>query len=468
MTRNRVEDVWPLSPLQQGLLFHATYDEESLDQYVEQIVQTFDGPLDASTLRTSWQRLLSRHASLRASFRQLAGVPDPVQVISRDVPLPWREVDLSHLDDEAARAAADELGVEERKRRFDMATPPLVRVVLLKLGPARHRMMITLHHILLDGWSIAVLMRELWAIYKASGAATGLPAVVPYRDYLAWLAGQDAEAARDAWRQALLGATEPTLVAPTRTGESTGSWSESLETGVSPEVRTRLQDVARSLGVTTNTVVQAAWALIVGGLAGTRDVVFGATVSGRPADLPGMETMLGLFINTVPVRVRLDPAQTIADLLRTLQAEQSALLDHQHLGLAEIQRLAGPGATFDTLMAYENYVGDPDAQPSVESIRLTESDLHESTNFPLTMVTGNGLRFRLSYQPAVFDEPSVRALADRLVRVLEQVAADPQLRLSQVDVLGVAERALVTWDWNDTATPVTAGTVLDLIAGWVR
>ncbi|WP_285561454.1 non-ribosomal peptide synthetase, partial [Actinoplanes regularis] len=466
MTQARVENIWPLSPLQQGLLFHASFDEASIDPYVEQIVQTFDGPLDASTLRTSWEAMLARHAGLRASFRQLTGMPEPVQVIVRNVTLPWREVDLSDLTEDAAREEAGRIGVEERRRRFDMAKPPLLRVVLIKLGPARHRVMITLHHILLDGWSISILMRELWAAYGAAGQVTRLPPVVPYHNYLAWLTEQDTEAAREAWQEALEGVSEPTLVAPARTGD-TATWSASLEAGVSPEVRARLQAVTRGLGVTMNTVVQAAWALLVSRLARTRDVVFGVTVSGRPADLPGMESMLGLFINTVPVRVRLDPGQTVAALLRILQDEQTALLDHQYLGLAEIQRLAGPGATFDTLMAYENYLGDPDAQPSVDAIRLIDADLHESTNFPLTMVTGDGLRFRLNYQPSVFDESTVRALADRLVAVLGQVAADPQLTLSQVDVLTGAERALVTREWNDTAVPVAAVSVPELIARWV-
>ncbi|WP_228388976.1 condensation domain-containing protein, partial [Streptomyces jumonjinensis] len=238
---------------------------------------------------------------------------------------------------------------------------------------------------------------------------------------------QDEEAARDAWRQALAGADEPTRVAPDDTVVSASTPFGRVSLLAGEELAAALKDFARTRGLTLNTVVQAAWAMIIGQMAGRNDVVFGASVAGRPAGLPGMETMLGLFINTVPVRVRLDPAQTVAELLTELQAAQSALLDHQHLGLTEIQRLAGPGAVFDTLMAFENYPGDPDAQPVTEGLRLTDSMLRESTNFPLALVvnpTDDDLRIRLDHLLSVFDAAMARSMVERFVWVLEQVVVD--------------------------------------------
>ncbi|MFI2010253.1 condensation domain-containing protein, partial [Streptomyces jumonjinensis] len=439
-------DVLPVTPLQEGLLFHALFDEHDADVYVEQIDLGLEGPLDTAVLRSAWEALLARHASLRAGFRQLPRVDHPVQVISGGVSLPWREVDLSWSaeDEDAANAEAERLGVEERGRRFDLAEPPLVRILLVKLGADRYRMMITLHHIVLDGWSLPILMQELWTAYEAGGSTAGLPTVTPYRDYLEWLTRQDKEAARDAWRQALAGADEPTRVAPDDTVVSASTPFGRVSLLAGEELAAALKDFARARGLTLNTVVQAAWAMIVGQMAGRNDVVFGASVAGRPAGLPGMETMLGLFINTVPVRVRLDPAQTVAELLTELQAAQSALLDHQHLGLTEIQRLAGPGAVFDTLMAFENYPGDPDAQPVTEGLRLTDSMLRESTNFPLALVvnpTDDDLRIRLDHLLSVFDTAMARSMVERFVWVLEQVVVDSGVCLGGVDVVGEVERS---------------------------
>ncbi|MEU8196723.1 amino acid adenylation domain-containing protein [Microbispora amethystogenes] len=462
-----LSDVLPVSPLQEGLLFHAVYDETSTDVYVEQMVLDLAGSLDAEILRASWEGLLTRHASLRASFRQVAGAEQPVQVISQRVELPWRQVDLSGMPEEAALAEAERLEIEEHARRFDLSVPPLVRIMLLRLGPDQHRMVITLHHIVIDGWSLPIMLRELWAAYAAGGSTRGLPVVTPYRDYLAWLGRQDRDAAREAWRQALAGVHEPTLVAPAEPADTAAPTAKLL---FQADVRLAqaLRKLAHAQGLTLNIVIQMAWALVVGQLAGRRDVVFGATVAGRPAELPGMEDMLGLFMNTVPVVVRLDPARPVRDVLADLRARQSALLDHQHLGLTEIQRLAGPGATFDTLVAYENYPGDPEATLPGGTLRMTGLTARETSNYPLALVVDPALKFRLDYRLDLFDEQAALSVVRRLVRVLEQVAADPSVRLSELEVLNEAERRVVLGEWNDTARPVAAGTLPELFAARVE
>ncbi|NGN66162.1 amino acid adenylation domain-containing protein, partial [Streptomyces sp. A7024] len=460
-------DVLPVTPLQEGLLFHALFDEQARDVYVEQLIMDLEGPLDVRALRASWQALLDRHASLRAGFRQLPGTGQPVQVIAREATLPWREEDLSGLPGDRALVAAERLGVEEQERRFDLSSPPLLRVLVAKTGRETHRMMVTLHHILLDGWSLPILLRELWAAYAVGGSTAGLPPVTPYGAYLTWLSRQDGEAAREAWRHALSGVEEPTLVAPPE-ASSAAVTTDHVLAETPPELADALRGTARRHGLTLNTVVQAAWALVVGQLAGRRDVVFGATVAGRPAELPGMENMLGLFLNTLPVRVRLDPDRTIAELLADLQAEQTELLGHQHIGLTEIQRLVGPGATFDTLMAFENYPGDPDAPPAVEGLRLTGSGIRESTNYPLSLVANDELKLRLDYRPDIFEADAARSLADRLVRVLEQIAAGPETRVGQIRLLGGVERSLVVEGWNETARPVSGGSLVELFAAQVE
>ncbi|MBA6436217.1 non-ribosomal peptide synthetase [Streptomyces sp. GMR22] len=456
-----VVDVLPLSPLQEGLLFHAMFDERERDIYVEQKVLELEGPLDIGKLRATWQALVERHGSLRTGFRRLVGVDEPVQVIARHVTLPWREVDLSHLGAEAARHRADRLESAERARRFDLTAPPLARILLVRTGPDRHRMVVTLHHIVLDGWSLRILIRELWAAYAPGGDIRALAPTTPYGEYLAWLRRQNRDAARAAWQRALDGVSEPTTVAALDpNAEPVLTRKVLAETG--DHLAGALRELARGHGVTLNTVLQVAWAQVVGKLTGRGDVVFGAAVAGRPPELAGMADMLGLFINTIPVRVRLRPADSIAHLLGAVQAQQSALLDHQHLGLKEIQRLAGPGATFDTLMAFENFHAG-ETGPAAP-LRLTDSTTRMATTFPLTLGVdpADELTFWLDYRPDAFDEDAARGVVRRLVRVLEQMAADPARRVSEIELLGCGERARVVGEWNATDRVVPVGSLGEL------
>ncbi|WP_328685222.1 non-ribosomal peptide synthase/polyketide synthase [Streptomyces sp. NBC_00343] len=456
-------DVLPVAPLQEGLLFHSLFDEDGVDVYVEQMVLGLDGEVDGGRLRASWQALVDRHAALRAGFVQVAGAAGPVQVVVDRVELPWREVDLTGLGD----GAASRVGAEERSARFDLAAPPLLRVALVRVGHRQYQMVVTLHHLLLDGWSLPLVMRELWALYAADGRASGLGVPVSSRPYWTWLAGRDMSAALEAWRAELAPIEEPTLVAPTVAGTD-AVLAQSLEVEAREGLVEGLERVARGAGVTLNTVVQLAWGLVLGQLTGRREVVFGATVAGRPAELPGMEAMLGLFINTLPVRVDLDGARSVRETLRALQARQSALLDHQHVGLSEVQRAAGPGATFDTLLAFENYPGDPAAQPSAAGLTISGVSSRESTSFALALGVRpeDGLTLRLDYRPDAFDGDAARTLIDRVVRALERIAADPTVRLAELELLDESERAVVVEEWNATARPTEPGTVLERFRRW--
>ncbi|WP_234380000.1 non-ribosomal peptide synthetase [Streptomyces sp. CMB-StM0423] len=454
-------EVWPLSPLQEGLLFHAGYDDTGPDLYTVQFVLGLDGPLDAARLRASWETLLARHGALRASFHRRAS-GEAVQLIAREVRLPWREADLSGATGPDAAARLEKLAAEERAQRLNPAAPPLLRLLLVRLGDRRHRLVMTTHHILMDGWSMPVLLGELSAVYEAGGDASALKRTAPYRDYLAWLGRQDKEAAREAWRAELAGADEPTLVVPADPGRA-AVLPEQTEARLGREATAALGVWARGRGLTVNTVVQGAWALVLARLVRRSDVVFGATVAGRPAELPGVEAMVGLFINTLPVRVRLDGGQRVADLLADLQRRQSALMGHQHLGLQEIQKLGGAGATFDTLVVYENYPRPPEDTAGRDALSIEVLDSREATNYPLTLGVdvADQLEVRLTYRPDLFGTDEAEGLARRLVRVLEQVVADPEVRVGDVEVLTAGERASVVSGWNDTELAVPAGSVLD-------
>ncbi|MCO5973403.1 non-ribosomal peptide synthetase [Actinoallomurus soli] len=455
MNRSQIEDVWPLSPLQHGLLFHALLDEQ--DVYAAQVVLDVEGPVDADALRKAGRDLLRRHPNLRAAFPH-DRVKKPVQVVPRSVELPFREI-------EAADAAeADRIADADRVAPFDLTRPPLIRLTLVRTGPERARIVLTHHHILLDGWSTPLLVTELLARY----AGAQPPATTPYKQYLAWLKRQDRAAATRAWTAALHGVEEPTLLLPEAAGRAPvlpSAVSEEL-----PEEPTaRLRRQARRHGVTVNTLVQAAWGLLLARLTGRSDVVFGQVVSGRPPELPGVDQMIGLFVNTVPVRLRVREDETLADLLTRLQAEQAALLDHRHLGLAEITGLAdGAGAgsaLFDTLTVFENYPFDPSAMDEpVAGLRLTGATQRDATHYPLTLyvVPGDRLTFRLDHRPDVVDGDAAATLLSRFLKLLRAMAETPDVPAGAVDVLLPGERRRVLEEWNATACPVPAVTLADL------
>ncbi|ELS51234.1 hypothetical protein STVIR_7845 [Streptomyces viridochromogenes Tue57] len=434
-----VEDVWPLSPLQQGLLFHALFDEGAQDVYTMQSLVEIEGPLRPGLLRTAAEELFARHANLRSAFLH-EDLDEPVQVVLKQVPVPWTE---AAVPDEQALTRIVEA---DATARFDLTDPPLLRLTLAQLASNRWMLVLTNHHLLMDGWSIPLLVRELLQLYAAQlapGTTAPLPAVRPYRDFLAWLAGRDREASADAWREALAGVA-PTVLAPSA-ARLVPVPPELHTLRLSEELTDRTKEFARSRGITVNTVVQGLWALLLARLTGRDDVVFGATVAGRPAELAGVESMIGLFINTVPVRVTVPPGERAGSFLRRLQDEQARLMDHQHLGLTEIQRLAGAGDLFDTLLVFENYPIDEASVAEAEAaagLRIVEVKGTGATHYPLTLavLAEQRLGIVFEFRPDCYDRAAVERLAERFERLLEAVPADPDVPLAALDVLAPEER----------------------------
>jgi nonribosomal peptide synthetase CepC len=433
----RVEDVWPVTPLQEGFLFHSRLAGDGPDSYIVQDTTRIDGPLDTAVLRTAWETVVARHAPLRACFPEPPGSGGPIQVIPSAVRLPWREEDLTGLAHADALAQAAKLAAEERARRFDLARPPLIRILLIRIAPAEHHLVVTNHHILMDGWSLPLLQREVTDLYDAGGDPAGLAPVTPYRDYIAWLSNRDRDGARAAWRSELADATTPTLLAAPGSGATAEPGR--VEVALGTHATQRLTAFARARGLTVNTITQGAWGLLLGRLLGRTDVTFGATVAGRPPSLPGVERMLGLFITTVPVRVRLPSGRTAGEILDDLQARQSALIEHQHIGLPEIQHAAGPGAGFDTLVIFENFAAGG-APPALAGLRLTPLHGHNVTHYPLSLAVfpGPELLMVLTHRPDVLSRGEAEQLANRLTRILAQIPDDPAV--AEIDVLLPGER----------------------------
>ncbi|HXN80684.1 MAG TPA: condensation domain-containing protein, partial [Steroidobacteraceae bacterium] len=265
----QIEDILPLSALQEGLLFHALYDAQAPDVYTVQLVLDLEGPLEHDALEAAAQALVQRHASLRAGF-QHENLSRPVQIVVSSVSPPWRSIDLSLLDEGGREERLAGILAQDRAEHFDMASPPLLRFTLIRLAADRHRLVHTNHHILMDGWSLPILMRELLTLYAHKGDAHGLPRVTPYGNYLTWLARQDRAAAIAAWREALAGLEEPTRLAPSDPGR-VPVVPEQIELVVSQTLTAALTQQARSQGLTLNTYIQAAWGLLLGRLSGRDD-----------------------------------------------------------------------------------------------------------------------------------------------------------------------------------------------------
>ncbi len=317
---------------------------------------------------------------------------------------------------------------------------------------------------------LTLYAHELRANHHHSGDATALPRVTPYRDYLAWIARQDHAAAVAAWREALSGLEEPTyLVSSSAPRERTRvpAVPEQVALTLSEELTAALTRQARSQGLTLNTYVQAAWGILLGRLTGRDDVVFGVTVAGRPPEIAGIESMVGLFINTLPLRLQLPPGKPFVELLRDLQDSQSRLIAHQHLGLAEIQGLAGLGDLFDTLTVFENYpVDETGSGHRNGGLRLTGIAGHDATHYPLSLLAAPGerLRLRLDYRADLFTREAVEAIGGRLVRLLTTAVEDPARAIGSLDILSPAERRTILTDWNDTARDIPDITLPELFA----
>ncbi|HEX8694772.1 MAG TPA: amino acid adenylation domain-containing protein, partial [Longimicrobium sp.] len=457
-----IGDIYPLSPMQQGLLFHTLYEPGS-GEYVGQSRFGLRGALDVEALRRAWQGVLDRHPVLRTGFTW-EGVPEPLQVVRRAVELPlvvedWRGVDADEQD-----RRMEEFLREDRARGFDPARAPLMRLTLFRTGDAAWRLVWTHHHLALDGWSLPLVFRDLVALYDActAGREPSLPPARPYRDYIAWLKRQDLGRAERYWRRTLEGFRAPTPLGVERppAGREEGYGRRDLRLG--REVTGALQAYARRHGLTVNTLVQGAWALHLSRSSGEPEVVFGATVSGRPAELAGVEEMVGLFINTLPVRVRVGEDERVVDWLRRLQAQQAELREYEYSPLAQVQRWSEvPAGTplFESILVFANYPAGGVLGEGEEAVEVEREGVVEQANYPLTVsaTVGAEVLVRIEHDGARATAASVDRVLARLETALRAMTADPEARLSELELLSDDERRRVVEEWNATDRPSQRG-----------
>ncbi|MFI0187757.1 non-ribosomal peptide synthase/polyketide synthase [Streptomyces sp. NPDC017082] len=445
-----VADVYPLTPMQAGMLFHSLLDPAART-YVNQVQLVLSGVTDPQALATAWQHTADANPVLRTRL-VWQETPRPLQVVRHHATVPVTRHDWSRWPAERRERELDRLLAEDRDTGIDLGAAPLMRLTLIRLAPDRVRLVWTFHHVLLDGWSAAQVFDEVCERYAAltSGRRPSLPERRPFADYLGWLAGRDTAGAEAYWRTALAGFQAPTeLPRDRRPAEAhRSSSSGSVRVTLGPDVSARLRETAQRAGLTLNTVLQGAWALLLSRYGGGTDVVFGTTVSGRPAELPGVTSMVGLFINTLPTRARVDGRRPLLDWLGELQSAQSEARRHDFVPLAQVQSWSEvPGGTglFDSIVVFENYPFDEGALSRHGLAMEQERDL-EPTNYPLSVVVapGDTLTVNLDYDPAAFDTATVRALGESLRTLLTGMADAPERRLAELPLLDPAGgRALV-------------------------
>ncbi len=458
-TPDTIEAIYPLSPMQQGMLFHSLYTPES-GVYFEQLCFTLHGDLDIAAFERAWQALIDQHPALRTVFAWETR-DKPLQVVRQHAILPrtthdWRDLSPDAQENQLAAWLKDDQG-----RGFDLHQAPLMRLTLFRLADETWRCVWSFHHLILDGWSLTLALKDVFAFYEAArqGQDLRLPPPRPYRDYIAWLHAQNLAEAETFWRETLRGFTTPTPLHVQRATEANPAADDYAEQHLRlpAATTTALHTFARQQRVTLNTVIQGAWAALLSRYSGEPDVLFGATIAGRPAALDNVEGMIGLFINTLPARVHVPDEGALGPWLQTLQAQQAAARRYEYAPLVDIQRWSdvpqGQGL-FDTLLVFENYPGEADVQPADPRLSIADMVTLEKTNYPLTVIVepGEALRLRISYRRQRFTDDAIARMLGHLRALLEGMLGAPESAPGDLPLLTATERAQILIAWNDTRT----------------
>jgi len=430
-----IEDLYPLAPSQRDILFHVTLQSGSM--FHQQLHFTIDEALDVQRFQAAWQQTVQRHAALRASFHR-ASPAMPLQCIHRHVTLPWEVIDWRALDEVDQKTALEAYLQRDRQNPFHLENPPLMRFGLFRLAESRYRFVWSHHHLLSDGWSLPLILGDVLAAYLDPSHAPATPN--PFRNYLAWLDARDIEADRIWWRQGLQGFIEPTplpldrLVIPDPSEASHAQVQRTLD-----QTTTRaLSEFAREHRLTVNTLVQGAWALVLNRYSRQGDVVFGTSVSGRPAELAGVETIVGLFINTLPVRVKMGPDQSVTDWLSALQQAQQqreARAGTPASTIREVSEVPGDLPLYESILVFENYPIDQALRK--HAMPISELVVAEQTNFPLTLTVAmkaGELNVSLTYHTHRFNADLADRVLGHFVHLLDQLHRHHKSPLSDIDL----------------------------------
>lgn len=456
MSKGNIEDFYPLSPAQQGILFHSLYQPES-GVYFGQLLCVLRGDLNVSALRNSWQKIVERHPILRTCF-VWKNLKEPVQAVRKQAALSWQQMDWRSLSACEQEQQLETFLKADREQGFDLTSAPLIRIVLAQLETDTFQFILSHHHLVLDGWSLSIVLEEVFAFYQAfsQGEELHLKRPRPYRDYIAWLHQQDLSAAESFWRQTLKGFADPSAIA--RGNIVAGNLLESSgeqQVIFSATATVALQSLTRQHQLTLNTLVQAAWALLLSRYSSEEDIVFGTVVSGRPPDLMGAESVVGLFVNPLPVRVKIYRQNSLLSWLKELQSQQVEARQYEYSPLIEVQGWSEVPRSlplFKSLVVFENYPSDASLQEKIHNLKVENIRSLETTNYPLTVMAmpGAQLTLKIIFARSCFDDSAIAGMLGHLQTLLEEMTANPERKLSELPLLSAAQQQQLLVKWNDT------------------
>ncbi|MEH1847549.1 MAG: amino acid adenylation domain-containing protein, partial [Nostoc sp.] len=455
----KVESIYPLSPMQQGMLFHSLYAAES-GMYFEQMTLSLKGNVNVAAFKSAWQKVVERYSIFRTLF-VWENRSTPLQVVLKQVDLPWHNLDWRELSTTQQQQQLSKLLLSQREQGFPFHQAPLMECTFIQLSENTYKFIWNHHHILIDGWCLPIIFKDVFSFYEAerAGKTCYLPTPHPYRDYIAWLNSQNKEAASEFWRQTLHGFSAPTPLRVNKKllqNQKPGSNYFEVALRLSAEVSRQLQSVAQQHRVTLSTIVQASWGLLLSRYSGETDVVFGVTVSGRHANLSGMENMVGLFINTLPLRLCISPQEQIIPWLQQIQQSMLELQHYSYTPLVDIQvksEVPRGIPLFDSIVVFENYPVDSSLLDEGSSLQLSDIESFEQTNYPLTVVAapGDELLIKISYDTVVFEENTIGRMLGHLQTIFSAIVENPQARVGEIPMLTELERHQLLVEWNETA-----------------
>ncbi|MFI9262198.1 amino acid adenylation domain-containing protein [Streptomyces sioyaensis] len=462
---SNIENIYNLAPLQSGMLFHVLYDSSNENPYVAQSLDEFVGPLDVSRMREAWQAVVDRHTIMRSAF-VWEGLDQPLQVVQRRVELPFVELDWRGIEADEQERRLKRLLDEDRVRGFDLGTAPLLRVTTVRMADERYMVLWSFHHLLLDGWSTQMVQKEVFALYRAAleDKSVKLAEPIPYSRYIEWLAEQSKPAAERYWRRYLGTFEEPTELGIGRSTGETGFGDTEIE--LDADLSARLGEFARTHHVTVNTVVQGAWALLLSRYSGSDDVLYGATVSGRPTDLADAESMVGLFINTLPVRARVPADRPVDEFLHELQRQHVELRQYEYTSLVDAQGWSAVPKgeqLFNSILVFENYPKLTSDSGLPKNLMLKHRMGAARTGYPLTVAvshTNDRLLAELTYDRSLFDRTAAQRMAEHFGALLSSLVSNPAARLGELEMIKETERRQLLVEWNDRKVGVVADATL--------
>lgn len=450
-----IEDIYPLTPAQAGMVFHALAHPAD-GVYTGQVCFHLLGQVSAEIMRETWNRVVMRHAVLRTGILW-EDLEEPLQVVHQEVEVPWQEHDWSGFSASEQSARFEQWKMADREAGFELGHPPLMRLAFFDLGAGNYWLVWTSHHAIADGWSIGSLLNDMATIYVAIECrkVVDLPPAFPFNRFISWIQSRDAESADAYWRSRLAGFDQPLNFLTPRPTEflSDSDTHETLEVSLDRELSDTIAESCRTRRISFFTMVQAAWGLLLSRYCDRDDVVFGVTSAGRPPELAGVESAVGMFLNTLPVRHSLDPEQAVSEWLQNLHADAREFLIHEATSLPRVKELSDisdGSPLFDTILVMTNYPkayspGDGQLEWSVEQVDVVD---HSNYALALVITPGSNIELKLVYDGNTFSHFNARQILVDLEGLLGTLAREPQRKLGEIELLAGSDRESVLQDWS--------------------